>query len=637
MKHLSTIPKRHTDQPAFPVVGIGASAEGLDAFTRFFRILPATTGMAYVVIQHLDPARASLLPSLLARVTSLPVREGQDGMILESNQIAVIPPQADIILEHDTLKLFPRLQERGPHFAIDTFFVSLAHACSSQAIGILLSGTGSDGTVGLQEIKAEGGLTFAQDARSAAFPQMPQNAITAGCVDHILSPEDIATMLSQLRTHASLSQAQRPELVVTLPDEERALTTILLALRQHTGVDFPAYKRETLTRRVLHRMAVLLHVERFAEYETYLREHPAEIEALYQDVLIPVTSFFRDETVFAALAHSAFPDIVQHRAPKKPIRIWVPGCSTGEEAYSLAICLLEFLEKHLLSFPIQLFATDINARGLARARAGVYPANALNTISPERCERFFVPGDQEKGNYRIARAVREQCIFALHNVAKDPPFLHLDLVSCRNVLIYLGTDCQRQVLQMFHYALKPQGFLLLGTSESVDPLSPLFASVEHCQKLYRRKEAARTIPFFSEAPGKGEVATNTLPEEGIPMLRETLQNNDLQQEVDRLLLANYIPASVMVDAEMNILQVRGHTSPYLELAPGKMSLNLLTMAREGLMLSLHSAIATRNRARIIPGNGNHQTARRAHLGGKCSGRRRNVFFHHSPAWNFACA
>lgn len=594
--HIFTIPELRANQSAFPVAGIGASAGGLDAFTRFFRTLPATTGMAYVVIQHLDPAHASLLPSLLARVTSLPVREGQDGMVLEPNQIAVIPPQADMTLEHDTLKLFPRHQKRGQHFAIDTFFVSLAHACGSQAIGILLSGTGSDGTIGLQKIKAEGGMTFAQDARSAAFPQMPQNAIAAGCVDHILSPEDIATMLPQLRTHAYLSQAQRPELVVPLPDEEGALTTILLALRQRTGVDFLAYKRETLKRRVLHRMAVL-HIERFAEYATYLHESPAEIEALYQDVLIPVTSFFRDEAAFPALVHSAFPAIVQRRAPEDPIRIWVPGCSTGEEAYSLVMCLFEFLEEHRLSFPIQLFATDINARGLARARAGVYPANALKTISPERCERFFVPVDQEKGSYRIARVVREQCIFALHNVAKDPPFLHLDLVSCRNVLIYLETDCQLQVLQMFHYALKPQGFLLLGTSESVDPLSQLFASVEHGQKLYRRKEAARTIPFFSEVPEKEKLAPNTLPEEGTPMLSESPPNNDLQQEVDRLLLANFIPASVMVDVEMNILQVRGHTSPYLELAPGKTSLNLLTMAREGLRLSLRSAISTARRSK----------------------------------------
>jgi two-component system CheB/CheR fusion protein len=584
------MPEPLSDQATFPVVGIGASAGGLDAFTRLFSTVSATTGMAYVVVQHLDPTHASLLPVLLARVASLPVHAVQDGMTVEPNQIYVIPPQADMTLEHGALRLFPRRQDHNQHFAIDIFFFSLAHECGPLAIGILLSGTGSDGTVGLQEIKAEEGITFAQDTRSAAFPQMPQNAISAGCVDHILSPESIACTLPRLHTPTYLAHAQSPELVATLPEEEHALTTILLRLKQWTGVDFLAYKRDMLKRRVMHHMSIQ-HIERFAEYATYLREHPAEIEALFQNVLIPVTRFFRDEAAFAALTQYAFPDIVRDRSPEDPIRIWIPGCSTGEEAYSLAMCLFEFLKEHRISFPIQLFATDINPRGLAHAREGIYLANALSVICAERRQRFFVPVDQKKGTYRIARAVRKLCVFALHNVARDPPFSHLDLVSCRNVLIYLGTDCQRQLFQTFHYALKPHGFLLLGTSESVDPLSQLFTFVERRQKLYIRKDVTENIPFFGGAPEKGQLVANNHLEESIPVPGEAMQNNELQQEVDRLLLASYVPASVAIDAEMNILQVRGHTSPYLELAPGKISLNLLNMAREGLGPGLRSTIA----------------------------------------------
>jgi len=587
-------PAPRVDQSAFPVVGIGASAGGLDAFTELFSTLPATTGMAYVVIQHLDPTHASLLPSLLAHITSLPVHEGQDRMVLEPNHIYVIPPQADMTLEYDALRLFPRFQERGQHFAIDTFFSSLARERGPQAIGVVLSGTASDGTVGLQEIKAEGGITFAQDEHSATFPQMPHNAIAAGCVDHVLPPKEIAHALARLRSHPFVS-VFRIQPLETPRQEEQALTALLQALSQHADVDFLAYKRETLMRRMQHRMAVL-HLGHLAEYAAYLREHPAEIDALYQDVLISVTSFFRDEAAFAALTSHAFPNIVQHLAPEDTIRIWVPGCSTGEEAYSLAICLLEFLEERDLSPPIHLFATDINPRVLQHARAGVYPANALGTISARRLEQFFVPVDQEKGSYRIVKAVRERCVFALHNVAKDPPFSQLDLVSCRNVLIYLGTDYQRQMLQIFHYALKPGGFLLLGTAESADPQSRFFAPVERRQKLYVRKEVAESILPFGRTPVRGELAANHLLEDDILVRRKTMQNSDLQQEVDRLLLANYIPAGVVVNTEMEILQVRGHTSPYLELAPGKTSLNLLHMAREGLGLSLRSAISAARKA-----------------------------------------
>lgn len=585
-------PEPHLDQNLFPVVGIGASAGGLDALTQLFSALEVSTGMAYVVIQHLDPTHASLLPSLLARVTSLPVLEGQEGMALSPDHVYVIPAHADMTLEHGVLRLFPRREERGRRFAIDAFFFSLAHERGPRAIGVVLSGTASDGTVGLQEIKAEGGITFAQDEQTASFPQMPQHAIAAGCVDQVLPPAEIARELTRLRTHpvlaGLLTQPSTPP--ISSEREEQAFIAVLLALSQHTGIDFLTYKRTTLTRRVLRRMAVL-HLNHFTEYAAYLREHPTERETLYQEVLIPVTSFFRDEAAFAALARFAFPEIVSRLVPEEAIRLWVPGCSTGEEAYSLLICLREFLEEGHLSWPIQLFATDINPRCIARARAGVYPAQTLSALSPARLERFFDPLDTEQGSYRVARAVREQCVFALHNVLQDPPFTHLDLVSCRNVLIYLGADAQQQVLRLFHYALKPQGFLLLGNAESVDPLSRLFAPIERQQKLYTRKEAAVSMPLFGETTVREEATVSHAQHEEQPRGSTAMPQTNFQQEVDQILLANYVPASVVIDRTMEILQVRGHTSFYLELAPGKMGVNLLKMAREGLGSSLRSVIA----------------------------------------------
>jgi two-component system, chemotaxis family, CheB/CheR fusion protein len=472
----------------FPVVGIGASAGGLEAFNQLFEHLPVATGMAYIVVQHLDPHRPGLLPSLLGRVTKMRVSEGQNDMCILPNHVYVILPNADLVLEHTVLKLIPRTENRGQHLAINTLFCSLADECKQQAIGVLLSGTGSDGTIGLQAIKAAGGITFAQDAHSTRYPQMPQSAIAAGYVDRMLSPKEIARELTQLSTRASLTLLPQEKLAEELPEEEQILTDILLTLRSRTGVDFLAYKPATLKRRIEHRVAAL-HRDRLVDYVSYLSTHQDEVEALYQDVLIHVTGFFRNPEAFDSLRRLAFPAMVEQHVSGNTLRIWVPGCSTGEEAYSLAICLTEFLEERSLTLPIQLFATDVNLKALSQARAGIYPGSSLATVSKERLERFFTPVDRARGSYRIAKVVRERCIFALHNMVKDPPFSHLDLVSCRNVLIYLGNTLQQKAIQTFHYALDPHGFLLLGTSESVDPLSRLFALVEQRQKLYIKKAA----------------------------------------------------------------------------------------------------------------------------------------------------
>lgn len=576
-----------------PVVGIGASAGGLEAFTRLLEHLPATTGMAYVFVQHLDPTHPSLLPGLLARVTTMPVREVVDGMSVEANQVYVLPPNANLTLAQGIFTLGPLLSLSGQRLSIDHFFRSLARECRSQAIGVLLSGTASDGTGGLQAIKAEGGMTFAQDAHSAAFSQMPQSAIATDAVDRILPPEKIAGELIRLSHQSSLWETHPLELQppLELPtDEEQSFTNVLHMLRSRTGVDFLSYKPATLKRRILHRMATL-QIADLTEYASYLQTYPAESEALERDVLIPVTRFFRDEEVFTALTRHAFPTLVQHLVPGATLRIWVPGCSTGEEVYSLAICLLEFLEERGLTPPVQFFATDINAPVLEHARAGVYPSSVLASISPERRERFFTPVDRARETYRISKAIRERCVFALHNLAQDPPFSHLDLISCRNVLIYLGASLQQRVIQTFHYALNPQGLLLLGTAESIDPFARLFRRVEPGQKLYAKKItggvslpslAAREVPTAGYFRGEGET----------PMPEEKRVEWDILQEADHLLLTNYTPASVVIDANQEIVQVRGQTSPYLELATGRANLNLLKMARVGLRLSLRAAIHT---------------------------------------------
>lgn len=585
--------ERASAQEVCPVVGIGASAGGLEAFTRLLGHLPATTGMAYVFVQHLDPTHASLLPSLLARVTAMSVREIRDGMPIESNQVYVLPPNATLALAQGTFTLGPLLALSAERFAIDSFLRSLARERGPHAIGVLLSGTASDGTQGLQAIKAEGGITFAQDAHSAAFPQMPQSAIATGAVDYMLPPEEIARELTRLSQQPEAKAAEFHPLHSPreLPaDEEQSFTRVLWMLRTRTGVDFLSYKPATLKRRILHRMATLRMTD-LAEYERYLETHPAESEALEQDVLIPVTRFFRDEMVFAALAQHAFPALVQQGIPGAMLRIWVPGCSTGEEVYSLAICLLEFLQERGLAPPIQFFATDLNASVLAQARSGAYPASALVGIEPARRERFFTPLNRTRGTFRIDKAIRERCVFAQHNLAKDPPFSHLDLISCRNVLIYLEANLQQKVIQTFHYALNPQGLLLLGTSESIDLHSRLFRQVVRGQKLYAKKVTGGLVlpNLAASADAAGERFRG---ERETPMAEKQNRGWDILQEADHLLLANYTPASVVIDANLEILQVRGQTSPYLELATGRANLNLLKMARVGLGLSLRTAIHT---------------------------------------------
>jgi two-component system CheB/CheR fusion protein len=581
---------------SFPIVGIGASAGGLEAFKDLLRFLPDDAGMAYVLVQHLDPKHESLLPDLLARATRMPVHEAREGMKVRADHVYVMAPNTDMTLSQGALTLLPRTQDHGQHLSIDRFLRSLAESRASGAIGVILSGTAADGTLGLQAIKAEGGMTFAQDPTSAQFDGMPQSAIAAGCVDFVGSPQDIARELTRISRHPYLRQPpeEEAEEEAALPGQEGAgrepeFQQILRLLRRRTDTDFSAYKPTTLKRRWMRRMA-LWQIDSLAGYLTYLSDHQAEVEALYQDMLVGVTSFFRDPSTFQTLEGEILPRLVATKAAGSSIRMWVPGCSTGEEVYSLAICLLEFLAERSLSTAIQLFGTDLNAKAIAYARTGLYPPGALGALSPARLDHFFQPTG---GSYQIQKAVRDLCVFAQHNLLKDPPFSRLDLLSCQNVLIYLGSVAQKKVIQSFHYALAPHGVLLLGPSETIGAASDLFAPAgKHKRQLYVKK-ATSIRPLVvgnGRRSARGTPPVDESEEESIMVYEEEQREFDLQHETDRL-LANLAPASVVIDAQMEILHFRGDTDPYLGPAPGRASLNLFKMARAGLDMALRTLLS----------------------------------------------
>lgn len=569
----------------FPVVGIGASAGGLEAFTELLNYLPTDTGMAFVMIQHMSPDQESALSLVLSRATTMPVHEIQDGMEIAPNQVYVIPPNVSLTLDQGVFRLTARPKKSGVFMSVDMFLLSLAKERGSKAIGVILSGANSDGARGLEAVKAAGGITFAQCQESAQVESMPNTAIATGQVDFILTPQQIAQKLNEISHHPYLvSQITMPPSgkTSTLALMQDGLTEIFNLLRKAIGVDFTYYKQTTINRRIQRRM-VLYQLENLEDYARYLQSNPAEVLALYRDCLIHVTSFFRDPESFEALKSVVFPAIVKDKAPGTPIRIWVAGCSTGEEAYSIAICLLEFLSDQISRLPIQIYATDISETVIEHARNGIYTASQVAHVSPERLYRFFVQVD---GGYQISKSVRELCVFARQNLIGDPPFSRLDLISCRNVLIYLGTTLQKKLLPIFHYGLKPTGFLMLGSSETVGDFVDLFNLCDKKNKLYAKKLTSARPNIELTASSYSPTMINPQP-----LVPDPLPNDlELQKEADRIVLSQYSPAGVVVDHNLEILQFRGQVSPYLEPAPGRASLNLLRMAKEQLRRDLQSAI-----------------------------------------------
>jgi len=464
------------------VVGIGASAGGLAAVTQLLGALPADTGMAFVLLQHLSPTHPSLLAEILARATAMPVAEVHDQPSLRPDHVYVIPPNRDMVISRGALRLLPRAKRRGANGSIDLFFRSLAEHQGHRGIGVILSGTASDGALGLQQIKAEGGITFAQDD-TALYSSMPHSAVDTGCVDFVLPPEAIAGELARIARHLSSAPAVRKD---AFPDPSR-LPEVLQLLRDSTGVDFTLYKTSTIFRRINRRM-VLHKAEGLREYLQLLTSSPGELGSLHQDLLINVTSFFRNPEVFDALKLHVFPKLFQDRSRHEPIRVWVPGCSTGEEAYSIAIALKELAEARDIPLPVQVFATDLNGGVIEKARAAVYPESIAHDVSPERLRRFFMAVD---GQYHVSKQIRDLCVFARHNVLADPPFSRIDLLSCRNLLIYLEPVAQRRIVPLLHYALKPGGCLVLGSSETVSSYGDLFEAEDAAHKIFRKTPGSR--------------------------------------------------------------------------------------------------------------------------------------------------
>lgn len=571
---------------SFPIVGIGASAGGLSAFEAFFSGMPADIdpGMAFVLVQHLAPDHKSILAELIRRYTRMQVFEVEDGMPVRVNCAYIIPPNHDMAFLNGTLQLLEPSEPRGRRLPIDFFFRSLAQDQHQLAIGIVLSGTGSDGTLGVRAIKGEAGMVMVQSPESTEFDGMPRSAIATGLVDWELPP---AAMPAQLIAYVAHAFGEHSALIAEqTPSNENALKKIFILLRAQTGHDLSQYKTNTINRRIVRRMA-LHQIESIEDYVRYLQKSPPEVDALFRDLLIGVTSFFRDPQAFQALEEQVIPQIFDNTPPGSVIRVWSTGCSTGEEAYSIAILLQERMEALKQGWTLQVFASDIDRHAIAAARAAVYPASVAADISPQRLARFFT-AEADGSAYRINKSIRDLLVFSEHDLLRDPPFSRLDLISCRNLLIYLGAELQKSIIPLFHYALNPSGMLFLGTSESVGGYFNLFSVLDRKAKIYQRQEdfagkqyaalrrflPTRTVLSRSSAKGDSPVR---LP------LREVAEQSLLEQ---------IGVAGALINGQGDIFYLHGRTGAYLEPAPGEAGINnILRMAREGLRIELGMALA----------------------------------------------
>jgi two-component system, chemotaxis family, CheB/CheR fusion protein len=568
-----------TPRRNFPIVGVGASAGGLEAFRSLLQALPRKTGMAFVLVQHLDPEHESLLTRLLSHATRMPVTEVTEGVSVEPNHVYVIPPNKALGIRNGALHLLARSRQNPKHMPVDAFFHSLAENEGSRAIGVILSGVATDGTLGLEALKAAGGITFAQDGKSAKYDGMPRSAIAAGCVDFVLPPEGIARELKRISLHPYLGRPDHPAAEYGQGHREQDLIKVFALLRNATDVDFTHYKRSTISRRIARRM-VLHRLSSVRQYLKYLHENRTELLALYEDVLIHVTSFFREADTFRALKETLLPRIFRNKASGEPLRIWVAGCSTGEEVYSIAITVLEYLQQRASKVTIQIFGTDVSDAALEKARAGIYSDSATSGISAARMRQFFTRAD---GGYQITKSVREMCVFARQDLTRDPPYSRLDLAACRNVLIYMEPMLQKRVMRVLHYALKPHGFLILGKSESISGFSELFTPVGRKHKIYSKKSSS-TRPVLELQAAHSKHVPAESPEADTPA------RFDPQKEADRIVISHYAPAGLVASSDLQILHFRGNVAPYLSPSPGQASLSLLRMVRPEFAVELRTAI-----------------------------------------------
>ncbi|HET6519258.1 MAG TPA: chemotaxis protein CheB, partial [Geminicoccaceae bacterium] len=571
---------------SFPVLGVGASAGGIKSFQTFLDHMPPDGGMAFVLIQHLDPERKSMLAEIMAHRTGMAVRQAEDGMEVVPNAVYVIPPGAALTIEGGRLRLTPPTEPRGRRTPVDAFFLSLAEERGEAAIAVVLAGAGRDGTLGLRAIKDRGGLILAQAPDTAdgqgAMSGMPRSAIETGLVDYVLPVEEMPARLLAYLRHRVRIDGPAEAAGGAPPEAGDHLTRICALLHDATGHDFSQYKDKTLIRRINRRMQVL-QVDDADRYIERLRREPAEIDRLLQDLLIGVTHFFRDPEAFDALAEKVIPRIVAGKGADDQVRVWVPGCATGEEAYSIAILLREALGGGMGGRRVQVFATDIDEPALRVARAGQYPPSIAADVSPERLRRFFTSDGK---SYRLAKEIRYACIFSTHNLIRDPPFSKLDLISCRNLLIYLNTDLQRRLIPLFHYALEAGGYLFLGSSENVSQHAGLFATVDKRHRIFqnRQKEARPVVDFPLAARGLRRTGAIL-----VPPRRPALRGDDAL-EAARVVLDEFAPAYVVVDGRGGVVRFSARTGRYLTPPAGAPSTNLLDMARPGLRLDLRAAL-----------------------------------------------
>ncbi|MGA3282416.1 MAG: chemotaxis protein CheB [Smithella sp.] len=575
----------------FPIAGIGASAGGLEALEQFLRHVPAKSGIAFIIVQHLDPTHKGIMQELLKRATSMEVFQVKDGMRVKPDCVYVIPPNKDMSILHGVLHLFEPTAPRGLRLPIDFFLRSLADDSQERSIGVILSGMGSDGTMGLRAIKEKMGVALVQEPASAKFDSMPRSAIAAGLADIIAPAVDLPGKIIDYLNHTILIAKNG------LPLEEKdqsALEKVFILLRSKTGHDFSMYKKNTVYRRIERRMSIHK-INRIASYVRYLQENSQEVELLFKELLIGVTSFFRDEAAWEHLRLKVIPALLKTREVRQTLRAWSAGCSTGEEAYSLAIAFKEAAEqvKPAQNFKLHIFATDLDRETIDKARQGFYPANIAADISSERMKRFFI---KVEGGYQIVKEIREMVTFATQNVVMDPPFTKLDILICRNLLIYLTPELQKKLLQLFHYSLNPGGVLFLGSSETISTFTHLFEPLNIKTRLFRRLESvmpAETQIFpVSFLPAKSGVSKE------LTMLKPA---TNLQSLADHLLLQKFSPPAVLVNDKGDILYISGRTGKYLEPAAGKANWNIFAMAREGLRFDLGSAFqkAIRQKGTVI--------------------------------------
>ena len=567
---------------SYPVVGFGASAGGLQALREILESLPAKTGMAYVLISHLAPDQRSFLTEITSRVTQMPVKQIEEGDEPQPDHFYILPPAYTVRVVKGVFHLEPRPASKVP-MPIDVFFRSLATDQKNHAIGVVLSGADSDGAQGLKVIKGEGGIAIVQTPETAVHGDMPRNSIAADHVDMVLPPRDISTELARLAQQFARPEVQTLEGEVPPPGDEKSFSRILQMLRNAFGLELRQYKPDTIRRRIA-RHLILLHIESLADYARYLQGRSDELQNLQEDVLIKVTGFFRDPSLWQALSAEILPRFFENRASEGPVRVWCAGCSTGEEVYSLAITFLEYLASKGLDTGVQVFGTDVSARSIEMARAAIYPDSLAAEINPERLRRYFVKVDR---GYQVSKHVRDCCIFARQNLSNDPPFSHIDFVSCRNVLIYLNHALQLQVMATLHYALESGGYLLLGMSETLRDYGDSFATIDRKNKIYSK--IGTSVPGGYRMPMHPSVTTFGSGDSIVPVA-EVWPELELQRAADRIVLARFAPPGLIVDERLNVLQARGQTSPYVQLANGAVSWNLLRVLRVGIVADVREAV-----------------------------------------------